>query len=136
MEHRSRLTIVIATLAVSLMVTGVCWAQPPSPPAAALLSPPGPATANQVSRQKSTPTEAIDLCHPTDFAAFFRMPGESAGAKPTPVRTSVPNYSRTPTGLAALDPPSRQFGQPAHRSRQFRMADRTRTRRRRCASYR
>jgi outer membrane protein TolC len=123
MERPGQLTIVVATLLVVSLETWSCRAQPPGTP---------PETSAPASRPRRderamtlTPLESIDLRHPTDFAAFFRSPGESNPAKPKAPRTTmsgpsgirlaalpVPLPASTTASRTAIPPP-RQFGQPS-----------------------
>ena len=81
MERPGRLTIVLATLLVSSLEMCSCWAQPPGLPAA---------RDDQAMERDPTQPESIDLRRPTDFAAFFRSPGESATPKATARRATIP----------------------------------------------
>jgi outer membrane protein TolC len=103
MERPGRLTIALATLLVSSLETGSCRAQPPDTPLVTLAPTPAPARDDPAVKRKPIPLESIDLRHPTDFAAFFRSPGEST--TPTTAATA------TATANRATIPPPRQFGQ-------------------------
>ena len=90
MERPGRLTIVLATLLVSSSGMCSCRAQSPGLATAA-------ARDDQAAERESTRPDPIDLRQPTDFAAFFRSPGESSTPKATARRAAIP--------------PPRQFGQ-------------------------
>jgi outer membrane protein TolC len=101
MERPGRLTIALATLLVSSLETGSCRAQPADTPLVTLAPTPTPARDDLAVKRKPIPLESIDLRHPTDFAAFFRSPGES----------TAPTSTATATANRAAIPPPRQFGQ-------------------------
>jgi outer membrane protein TolC len=112
MERPGRLTIALATLLVSSLETWSCRAQPPDTPLVTLAPTPTPARDDLADKRKPIPLESIDLRHPTDFAAFFRSPGESTAptAKATANRATIPPPRQI--GQATGSPPPMPAASP------------------------
>ena len=85
MEPSGKSRIVVSAMLFSLLEPWYCPAQAPAPATSPPISAatPSPVSENRAAWRKPDTNELIDIRQPTDFAAFFRLPGESAVTTPS-----------------------------------------------------
>lgn len=120
MEPSGKSRLVVSALLLSLIEPWSCPAQAPAPPTSTSAATPSTATESRPDRRTLETNEPIDIRQPTDLAAFFRLPGESA-ATPSRSGSLATNPVRIATHVDPLPDPAkprtaiprpRPFGQP------------------------